>query len=249
MNMKTVQAPEATSPTVEGDLVAETQVDSVDAPSDAGSDDQQQPKEISTIPTTRLVQPETVSLDAQPPVVAEVTEDPGGLKDCPKCRRKASWGAASWCPNCGYYPELDGIIQSNAELQKEPEEGPAEVGMSAEEKYRWILVTLGGVGVALCLSMAVRVYFYYNDGPRGLWTIVQTSVGLGCFATGQLMATLYAMSKSTDISLIDAVNRPLTVWGRTTEELPLGARRIYIAVWGLSIALSAMLCIGVSLPR
>ncbi len=166
-----------------------------------------------------------------------------GMIDCPKCGIRSSWGEASWCPNCAYYPEIDEIVQSNPELQMREEEA-AEEQQSAEERHGWILVTIGGVGAILLFSMAVRVFFYYNDGPRGQWCIVQTLVGLACFLVGQLLATKHAMGKSTGIKLEDAVIRPLTVWGSTIHELPRGKQRIYVAVWGMAISLFAMLCIG-----
>ena len=166
-----------------------------------------------------------------------------GMTTCPKCEVASKWGEASWCPLCGYYPELDEIVQNNPALQhQEAVETVRE--MTPEERYRWILIAFGGVGLVLLFSMAVRVYFYYNDGPRGQWTIVQVLLGLGCFAAGQIMATLYSMSKSTDVTLVDSVLQPLSVWKTTMSELPFGAFRIYTAVWGLSAAVSAALCIG-----
>lgn len=199
------------------------------------------PVELSSQEETYVAETRTEQPPTEPPSAYARSN---GLTICPKCGVRSSWGEASWCPSCAYYPELNGIVQDNPELQMAPEEQDEPRQLSAEERYRWILICFGGVGVALLLSMAVRVYFYYNDGPRGQWTIVQTLVGLGCFATGQLLATFYSMSKTDDVTLVDAVNRPLTVWKSTIDELPFGAFRIYAAVWGLSIALFAMLCIG-----
>lgn len=159
---------------------------------------------------------------------------------CPKCGFDGSWGTASWCPQCGYYPGVtDGICEVVRESQVDENPAPKKHLLPV-----WVKILLGGLAAVGAISVLAKYYFYYYGGNIGLWTISQFFIGLAMVLGAQILTTIVAIKSGSQDSLLDGFTNPIEVWRPTLETLPRGSRRICSFAWGLLAAILAIALIG-----
>lgn len=159
---------------------------------------------------------------------------------CPKCGCDSSWGAGSWCPECGYYP---GVSEGISEVAAEPVDARA-----ARKRDRilptWVKVLLAGLFAVGAISLAAKYYFFYYSGNQGLWAIGQFLVGMTMACGAQFAATLVAMRANHQHSLLDGLSSPIEIWKPTFEKLPRGYRKVCCLAWGVMTVVLALVFIG-----
>lgn len=171
-----------------------------------------------------------------------VTSDPqttdAEKQGCPQCGSTEDWGAASWCPNCGFYPAM-GLL-GDAPSSKEDED-LYEHWWEVVPGWVWPFAA-GVIGIAVG-SVAVRVYF--ADSPiRGLWTLCQFGLGMVTFAIAHLVAYLYGCCHNEKLGPMDIVIKPIETWKPAFAALPDTLRLVCSGGWGLSAAMLAVSVIG-----
>ncbi|MBI3861749.1 MAG: hypothetical protein HY290_07620 [Planctomycetia bacterium] len=164
---------------------------------------------------------------------------------CPKCGSLESWGRSSWCPQCGFYPRLGTSV---AELEAAPETQSSFAPKTPLELWlhmpAWIKVLCTGVVAIFGMSLAVRAVTPDKSFVRSLWGTCQLLAGLGVFVAFHLVATIKASFKQNGTGFMDAIVHPFDVWRPTIYELPGSARRLWLAVWGLTATVCAVAIIG-----
>ncbi|MBW3540352.1 MAG: hypothetical protein KY476_08785 [Planctomycetes bacterium] len=172
----------------------------------------------------------------------ETIETPG----CPQCGSPTPWGAASWCPDCGYYPAL-GSAARPAQSEQSARTPAAET--AADEKLwqivpAWVWLLSGGVLVVLSASVAARLSLRADSPYRVLWTLLQVLVGLIVGGTAHVLAYFVAVRRSDRFGPFDLFLRPIEIWRPSLAQLPASSRRLCLAVWGLTAAIAAIAIVG-----
>ncbi len=175
---------------------------------------------------------------AAPPPGVVFHSRPGA---CPSCGTTESWGSASWCPKCGYYPKL-GTHMTPAEggLGPDGQTGDAE---ELAPLPTWVWVLGGGVLVILIVSLVVR-FQVPEDGPLTIWSLIQLLTGMLLLGLAHLQAYWIGASQTDRLTPSDLVFSPLHLWKPALRRLPDTAGLLCRGVWGATIALCAMLVTG-----
>jgi hypothetical protein len=165
---------------------------------------------------------------------------------CPQCGNLESWGPSSWCPECGFYPRLGTSVSRPAD-EKPPEETPVppqSFGDAWQKMPVWAKVLCVGILAIVVESLLVHAVTADNSLFRSIWGVLQFVTGFGVFAMFHGIAAIKASMSSNRMGLMEALMHPVETWKPTIEKLPGSARRIWLAVWGLTAALCAMGIVG-----
>ncbi|MGQ0634780.1 MAG: ATP dependent DNA ligase [Planctomycetaceae bacterium] len=187
-----------------------------------------------------------------PPVAAELaaaaqaTGKPADGEPCPKCGAVESWGTASWCPHCGYYPRLNVCTspEGRAKLHGEVHNAPSNHWEALSRLPQWAYVLAGGVLAIFVLSVFVRAATPDDSFARSAWSVTQLFLGGLTFIVIHCYAFIRASMKSDGHSYWDVIVHPLEVWRPTFRELPATAKRVWAGLWGFTAAACAILIIG-----
>ena len=186
--------------------------------------------------STTVVEPEVESQPSAPV--------PG--ETCPRCHTTQSWGMASWCPNCGYYPSVgeddvedmswkDHVVEDTAEAE------PENIWQSIPA---WFWIMMAGVIGIMVSSVTIRLLLPEEDSPRGIIALVQLGVGFLSFAIAHGIASREAMKNDPRINLTDVGLAWFSVWQPTITQLPHTCKRIWSIAWGLMAMVTAVTVIG-----
>lgn len=165
---------------------------------------------------------------------------------CPQCGNLESWGRSSWCPECGFYPRLGTTVGLSTD-EAPPVEAPVAPQSSRDawqQMPAWAKVLCSGMMAIVVESLLVHAATADDSLVRSIWGVLQLFMGFGVFAMFHAAATVKAAMTNNRIGVLDAIMHPGEVWRPTIDELPRTARRIWMAVWGLTAAICAMFLVG-----
>ena len=167
-----------------------------------------------------------------------------GLKPgCPRCGSMQPWGAASWCPDCGFYPGLSPDDGSASEPQAQAAK-EADQNLSVWQRIpKWAYVLFAGEIFLFVESLAIRLITEDGSFERSLWSVLQCGLGILAFVSMQVMAFAKGVMKE-NLTPMDMLARPLAIWEPTLRKLPKGAWKVWLAIWGLSAAILSVAIIG-----
>lgn len=175
---------------------------------------------------------DSVRLEKQPELE---TENVAAATGCSNCGSQASWGNASWCPDCGYYPKLGRAVT--------PVEAAAETPLQLKD-FLWLLVLVGGGLLLLIGSLAVR--FGVSDvEARSHWAIVQILLGFTMLCIAQVQAYLVAAQTIDSISASSLFFEPVKLWEPVFKSLPKSQRTLQLGAWSVLSVVLALAVVGV----
>lgn len=168
---------------------------------------------------------------------------------CPRCHTTQPWGESSWCPNCAYYPVVDGATggsSSWADALPEPDAPEEEFDDrgALQSIPLWFWGMLGGVVAITAFSVAVRLMLPDEDSPRGLIALIQLSIGLISMLTAHIVASKNALQNDRRLNLNDVALAWFNIWQPTIAKLPETCRRVQAMAWGGFAVLTAVTVIG-----
>lgn len=171
----------------------------------------------------------------------ELSSESQSKPTCPECGSHQPWGLSSWCPDCGYYPALGKCVgQPEIQEQEEIKPQPQTIWELIPE-WGWVL----GLGAIAAIGLSIGgLFFCKNSAELCLWTLTQAGVGLVMFLTGHIAVYLNAVSKSIEFGMMSILITPLKIWRPTIHRLPKGAWKLNLAVWGLTLLVSAFAIVG-----
>ncbi|WP_175517004.1 ATP dependent DNA ligase [Planctomicrobium piriforme] len=168
--------------------------------------------------------------------VAKAASTPSG---CAQCGSTESWGAASWCPNCGYYPKLGRNI-TPAEL---PEmDGTAKLKFD----FAWIIWTAVGLLFIIAGSVALRLCIP-DVAERAPYGRIQCILGFVILVIAQVRAFIIASHKTDAIPLTAFFCEPFQLWAAVFKALPGSRQVIYKGCWGAMTLILALSVVGLDL--
>ncbi len=182
------------------------------------------------------------------------TSEQTKLTTCPQCHQATEWGAASWCPECGYYPAFASVPKSSAPVVKEsheddvePEDCPweePEPGPIWQMVPGWaILLVIGMIGM-LGVSIAGRALTSPEDSTRLLWTLTQLFAGMAAAGLAHTASYMHAIHKNDKLSPMDFLLKPGEVWKPTLSNLPATGNRLCLWAWGVTAIVGALMIVG-----
>ena len=77
------------------------------------------------------------------PAETEQEESAQSADACPNCGSPESWGGASWCPKCGFYPKLNKCVGGGADESAADQE-PATL-IDVLPPWTWFLAVLSAL--------------------------------------------------------------------------------------------------------
>lgn len=167
---------------------------------------------------------------------------------CPRCHTTQPWGESSWCPNCSYYPVVDGSAGGTASwadsLPDIPHEEIEDDRSALEAIPVWFWAMLGGVVGITAFSVVIRVMFPEDDSPRGIIALIQLSVGLISMLIAHIMVSKFALANDRRLNLNDVLLSWFNVWQPTIDRLPGTCRLVLAMAWGGFAVLTAVTIIG-----
>ena len=167
---------------------------------------------------------------------------------CPRCHTTQDWGQSSWCPNCSYYPVVDGSGGGGSSwadnLPDMPQEEVADDRSPLEAIPGWFWGMIGGIVGITAFSVTIRLLFPDDDSPRGIIAIAQLTIGLISMAVAHGIASREALKSDRRLNLNDVALSWFNVWQPTIAQLPTTCRRLLAMAWGAFAVLTAVTIIG-----
>ncbi len=161
---------------------------------------------------------------------------------CPNCDTTESWGGASFCPSCGYYPKLGTTLSSDV-MKPAYNEDEDPLDNIPLEIPQWLWISLGGMALFLGGSLYARFYVT-ADGPRTIWSLGQIFVGMALLVGAHFQAYLRNVSKNDRASFTDIFLHPIEIWRPVFSNLPETGSLVSRATWGVTATAMAFLIVG-----
>lgn len=170
---------------------------------------------------------------------------------CPKCAKPlANSAGLGWCSACGYCRSLEGETKTLA-APTQTEDGKTPPGGRIEETSKavanlplWFWVTLIVVADAVAISIvAGRQLPEGSNFQRALWCTLQIGFGVLLLLLSQWWVLLQIGPDEPTLSFRDAFV-PGRLWGLAFKRLPKNQVALWLAAFGLTLAVTAGVCIG-----
>ena len=181
------------------------------------------------------------STSAPPAGKSRAPRDPAA--GCPNCGTQESWGGASWCPQCGYYPALGTVAVTDVAKPQvaEEDEGPKTL---LESIPRWGWVLGAGILATFAISLTARLLTTDGSSLRTYCTIGQCIVGVLLVGIAHAWAYFQAIMRTDKIAVFDFIFKPGAIWAVTFDQVPKSAPRVWMGAWGVSIIVFALAITG-----
>jgi hypothetical protein len=108
--------------------------------------------------------------------------------------------------------------------------------------WAWILVA--GAMVIFTINVSVRFVLLDHSPARMRFALLELAAGLGVFVTMHCAASVTASLSDAGVRFVDILLHPVICWRSTIQQLPGTARRVWLAAWGLTAAVSALVVVG-----
>ncbi len=183
-----------------------------------------------------------------PMSIAELSATPVAGETCPRCHTTQAWGESSWCPNCSYYPVVDGTGGGESawadDLPDLPVEEVEDTRSPLQSIPIWFWGMLGGVVGITAFSVTIRLLFPEDDGPRGMIALSQLSIGFVSMIIAHGIASRDALKTDRRLNINDVALSWFSVWQPSIAQLPNTCRRLLAMAWGAFAVMTAVTIIG-----
>lgn len=185
------------------------------------------------------------SSTSSPTSSAALLDGEEAMELCVKCGAPQEDPHAAWCLACGYYPQLDMVVELDQEVEamaKGAPIAPAVSPFSVVPLWAWTI----GIGVLAIIGGSFSAWSLAPEGSRlqMIWGCSQAAGGALIFLTAHIAAFLRASVAGDAVSFVDIVTQPLALWKFTIGKLPKSWPHIAIGVWSLVAADCAVLIVG-----
>lgn len=183
-----------------------------------------------------------VSVGTEEPACGASTEESsaaGPMPTCRQCGNLDSWGNASWCPKCGYYPALGHA----GEIVPEAPDPLPQVAWN-DLLPRWVIQLVLGLMVVSGLSAGMERYLVGHPGFLTLCSLVQLSFGAIITLVAHVQAILVGMRDPHAPDLKTMLANPFTVWRPVLKNFRERAYLLVTFSWGVWACVSAAMIYG-----
>jgi len=169
---------------------------------------------------------------------------------CPKCQGKLiDPSGLGWCKSCGYCKSLEEekdrvpLAETPATPRTPSVLGMVEFGQMLAKLPNWALVLISGIGVVVVANLPPAKALAENSLTRAVFATAEMGVGLLMIVAAQIWALFVLAPGDDKLGFKDAI-LPGRLWGMTLKRLPAMRGQVWLASWGISCILAAVLIIG-----
>jgi hypothetical protein len=165
---------------------------------------------------------------------------------CPRCKKPlADPGGLGWCQACGYCRTLaedrarlplDQPVVNGAPSRSPPSTTPRPSPL-------WAIVLFVGIALLALGCYAASRHYPLTPPQRAAWAAIQILAGLALMFAGQCYALLTIAPGDASLHFFDAIV-PLRLYALVVRGLPRTCVALWISTWGLTLVLSALICVG-----
>jgi hypothetical protein len=173
---------------------------------------------------------------------------------CEKCEARLVSDVVSICRHCGWYASLGQFVEVDPEWEIDLEpEAAAEAEAAPRPSHlqvwlgllpRWSWVIIASVLFLAMESVVVRFVTPADSWIRTTWSLSQLTIGLLAAFGCHIFNFLIIVGDDAEVGLLDLLLKPLKLWGRSIQNLPLRLWVVNAAVSGLAAAALSLLVIG-----
>jgi hypothetical protein len=166
---------------------------------------------------------------------------------CPRCQQPlADPEGLAWCQACGYCRSLEEDrarlpLHAIRSMPVNPYTGTAPP--EPLSLPTWAMVMAVGVIVLATTTWLINHEITLRPLTRAVWTTTQIVVGILVMLIGQSYALIRIAPEEASLHAVDAVF-PFRLYGMILKRLPTMKESVWLAGWGLTLALSAVLFVG-----
>lgn len=175
------------------------------------------------------------------------TQEPATAEaNCPRCQKPLTdAGGLGWCQACGYCRSL---AEDRARLPLDkpvtkaiPTGAPPRT--ASRQSPLWAIVLFVGIALLALGCYAASRHYPLTPLQRAAWTSIQILVGLALMFGGQCYALLTIAPGDAALHFTDAIV-PFRLYALVIRGLPKTCLALWISSWGLTLVLSALICVG-----
>ena len=177
--------------------------------------------------------------------VSLLDEDEEAAELCIKCGEPQTDPHSAWCLSCGYYPQLDVVVELDKEVEAMAEGAPIAPAVSpltVVPLWAWTV----GLGVLAILGVSFSAWTIAPEGTQlqVLWGCGQAAGGAAIFLVAHVAAFVRASVAGDAVSFVDVVTQPLALWKFTIGKLPKSWPHIALGVWSVVASVCAVAIVG-----
>jgi hypothetical protein len=175
------------------------------------------------------------------------TTEPAAAESlCPRCKQPlADAGGLVWCQACGYCRSLAEdcarLPLDKPVVKAAPTNAPPRT--TRRPSPLWAIVLFAGIALLALGCYAASRHYPLTPLQRAAWTSIQILAGLALMFAGQLYALLTIAPGDGSLHFFDAIV-PLRLYALVVRGLPRTCLALWISSWGLTLVLSALICVG-----
>jgi hypothetical protein len=168
---------------------------------------------------------------------------------CPKCEAKLiDPSGLGWCKSCGYCKSLEEdkarVPMRTAGASKTPSLlGMVEFGQVLAHLPSWAWVLVGGMVVIVVMNVLPAQSVPKEGLVRAVLSTSEIAIGLVLIFVAQFWALFAVGGNDEKLNFKDGV-LPGRLWGMAMRKLPETQGQVWLASWGITCILSALLIIG-----
>jgi hypothetical protein len=170
---------------------------------------------------------------------------------CEKCNARLLSDVVSVCGRCGWYASMGAYIELDPSWETDSEAEPVAVETTRPNVQhwlalvpRWCWVIAATVSALLIESVVARLVTPADSWIRTAWSLSQLAIGLSAAFGCHVFNFLVLAAEDADFGLLDLLMKPLKLWARAIQNLPLRLWVANTATTGLAAALLSVLIIG-----
>jgi hypothetical protein len=169
---------------------------------------------------------------------------------CPKCGGSLTDPEGlGWCPGCGYCRSVAEeqavvpVVEEAAPARKPSALGASEFAETLKLMPGWGWVLLGGVAVAVGVSLAADHWLPEESLPRALWSATQMVLSVVGLVVAQIWAVAMVGEREEGLGAKDVILGG-RVWRAALRRLPATRRPVSLGAWSLTALVCGAVVVG-----
>jgi len=168
---------------------------------------------------------------------------------CPKCDgRLIDPEEMGYCPTCGYCRYVE-EARRNPGFDRPKAPTPTElfaegVRGTVSDVPGWVGVLLGGVFAIIAYLIALDFLLDNPSYVRAMAGLLMIIGGIVTTFACQFWALLKIAPRQQELGMADSFLRPVQIWQVAVREMPATRWPVWLAAWGLALALGALVFVG-----
>lgn len=172
---------------------------------------------------------------------------------CEKCNTPIKSDVVAICRHCGWYGSLGTFVELDHHWETYSQESPPEAAVNTEQSHlavwlslvpRWGWLILSSMFAVIIESTVARLITPNGGSLRTLWSMTQLAIGSITVAVCHVFNFAVLAAEDADLGVMDMFVKPLKLWIRAFQKLPVRLWMVNAAACGLTAVVMSVLVIG-----